>query len=78
MKPKIIFIEYLNRDNNFTVDKIYFDNYEDAKAWGKNNLGELGLGETTNRSSPVQIGSKTTWTIISGNTPTGRTFAALG
>jgi hypothetical protein len=38
MKPKIIFIEYLNRDNNFTVDKIYFDNYEDAKAWAKNNL----------------------------------------
>jgi hypothetical protein len=25
MKPKFIFIEYLNRDNNFTVDKIYFD-----------------------------------------------------
>ncbi len=35
MKPKFIFIEYLNRDNNFTVEKIYFDNYEDAKTWPK-------------------------------------------
>jgi hypothetical protein len=43
MKPKFIFIEYLNRDNNFTVDKIYFDNYEDAKAWAKNNLDNFNL-----------------------------------
>jgi hypothetical protein len=28
---------------NFTVDKIYFDNYEDAKAWGKNNLDNFNL-----------------------------------
>ena len=34
-------------------------------AWGRNNQGQLGLGDTTNRSSPVQIGSLTTWTKVS-------------
>jgi len=31
-------------------------------AWGLNNYGQLGLGDITNRSSPVQIGSSTSWT----------------
>jgi alpha-tubulin suppressor-like RCC1 family protein len=30
-------------------------------AWGNNQFGQLGLGDTTNRSSPVQIGSDTNW-----------------
>ena len=30
-------------------------------AWGDNNSGELGLGDTTTRSSPVQIGALTNW-----------------
>jgi len=30
-------------------------------AWGSNGYGELGQGDTTNRSSPVQIGSATNW-----------------
>jgi alpha-tubulin suppressor-like RCC1 family protein len=30
-------------------------------AWGYNNFGELGLGDRTNRSSPVQVGSLTNW-----------------
>ena len=30
-------------------------------SWGRNNEGNLGLGNTVNRSSPVQIGSLTTW-----------------
>jgi alpha-tubulin suppressor-like RCC1 family protein len=34
-------------------------------AWGKNNYGQLGQGNTTNYSSPVQIGSLTTWSYIS-------------
>lgn len=32
--------------------------------WGKNNLGQLGLGDTTTRSSPVQVGSLTNWALI--------------
>lgn len=29
--------------------------------WGKNDGGQLGLGDLVHRSSPVQIGSATTW-----------------
>tara|TARA_R110002012_G_scaffold43134_1_gene116795 strand:- start:78 stop:1277 length:1200 start_codon:yes stop_codon:yes gene_type:complete len=35
--------------------------------WGLNNQGKVGDGTTTVRSSPVQIGSLTTWARISGN-----------
>jgi alpha-tubulin suppressor-like RCC1 family protein len=30
-------------------------------AWGNNGNGSLGLGNTTDRSSPVQVGALTTW-----------------
>jgi alpha-tubulin suppressor-like RCC1 family protein len=36
-------------------------------AWGKNGSGRLGLGDTTNRSSPVQIGALTTWLRVSAS-----------
>jgi alpha-tubulin suppressor-like RCC1 family protein len=35
-------------------------------SWGKNNRGQLGLGNTTNYSSPKQVGSLTTWLNIAG------------
>jgi alpha-tubulin suppressor-like RCC1 family protein len=34
-------------------------------SWGRNQFGQIGLGDTANRSSPVQIGSSTTWTAVS-------------
>ena len=34
-------------------------------AWGGNGYGELGLGNTTNRSSPVQVGALTNWAEVS-------------
>lgn len=33
-------------------------------AWGRNNTGQLGLGNTTYYSSPKQVGSLTTWSVI--------------
>lgn len=35
-------------------------------AWGLNTSGQLGLGDTTNRSSPVQVGALTTWAVVAG------------
>jgi alpha-tubulin suppressor-like RCC1 family protein len=33
-------------------------------AWGQNSNGQLGLGDTTNRSSPVQVGLLVDWASI--------------
>ena len=30
-------------------------------SWGYNGHGALGLGDTSNRSSPVQVGALTNW-----------------
>ena len=37
-------------------------------SWGYNNWGQLGLGDTTNRSSPTQVGSDTNWTTLAVGT----------
>jgi len=34
--------------------------------WGLNNNGQLGVGDVTNRSSPVQVGSLTNWSTVAG------------
>ena len=40
--------------------------------WGSNvNYGQLGLGDSINRSSPVQIGRLTTWASVSVGTRNG-------
>jgi len=37
-------------------------------AWGKNFGGELGVGDTTDRSVPIQVGTDTTWAQIACST----------
>ena len=32
--------------------------------WGNNSFGQLGLGDVTQRSSPVQVGALNTWTQV--------------
>ena len=32
--------------------------------WGNNSQGQLGLGDTTARSSPVQVGALTNWQLV--------------
>ena len=34
-------------------------------SWGRNTNGQLGLGNTTNYSSPIQVGALTTWLNVS-------------
>ena len=35
--------------------------------WGDNRDGHLGLGDTTDRNSPVQVGSLTDWKMVTGS-----------
>jgi len=50
----------------------------DGKAWfwGRNNFGQLGHGNTTNLSSPVQLGSLTTWLQLFGGFDISHNHAA--
>jgi len=32
--------------------------------WGKNTKGQLGVADTTDRSSPTQVGALTTWALV--------------
>ena len=40
------------------------NNYGQLFSWGRNNRGQLGLGNTTNYSSPKQVGSGAIWTKV--------------
>ena len=44
-------------------------------SWGDAAQGQLGSGNTTNRSSPVQVGALTTWAQIAGGDQFGHTKA---
>ena len=34
-------------------------------AWGKNDVGQLGLGNNTNKTTPTQIGTASNWVFVS-------------
>ena len=35
-------------------------------SWGRGQYGRLGLGNTTNYSSPKQVGALTAWSLVNG------------
>jgi len=45
---------------------VYYAPILALRSWGYNNTGELGLGDIVSRSVPVQIGSLTDWSEVSG------------
>ena len=45
--------------------------------WGDNAKGELGQNEATQRSSPVQIGSESTWTFLTKGSDPMQSMGAL-
>ena len=46
--------------------------------WGDNPYGQLGLGDTTDRSSPVQVGALTTWAKTSNHGATAHAIKTDG
>lgn len=53
-------------DANFVLTR---DNT--AYAWGNNSQGQLGLGDTTTRSSPTQLGTAKNWRLLAANSWNG-------
>ena len=47
-------------------------------SWGRNDYGQLGLGDTTQRNSPVQIGVVTTWSKIASGSATSHAIRSDG
>jgi alpha-tubulin suppressor-like RCC1 family protein len=47
-------------------------------AWGSNGSGSLGLGDSTNRSSPVQVGSASDWYYVGRGEDTGYAINTSG
>ena len=46
----------------------YESNMLSLYSWGYNTNGQLGVNNKTNYSSPVQVGSDTTWSFVGGGT----------
>ena len=46
-------------------------------SWGRNDLGQLGLGDTTVRSSPVQVGALTNWSSVATSKGAARMTTAI-
>ena len=43
--------------------------------WGYNTRGQIGDNSTVNRSSPVQVGDQTDWSILAGTVGSSMTAA---
>jgi YD repeat-containing protein len=51
----------------------------DGTVWtiGWNGWGQLGIGSTTDKNSPVQVGALTTWLSLAVGGPIGVSMAGL-
>ena len=47
-------------------------------SWGRNNNGQLGLGNLTNYSSPKQVGTLTDWSDVAGGSTSSATLKTDG
>lgn len=47
-------------------------------SWGSNGAGQLGIGNTSDRSSPVQVGTMTNWAKVGGGTAFGAAIKTDG
>lgn len=47
-------------------------------SWGRNDYGQLGQGDTTNRSSPAQVGSLAEWATVSAGSQMGASIKTNG
>jgi hypothetical protein len=46
-----VYIEFLNKNKNFKKDKKYFDTYDKAENWGKNELDNFHPDMIYNQSN---------------------------
>ena len=55
-------------DDRYVTDPWLIDQFVGNQfwTWGRNAYGQLGLNDTTDRSSPVQVGALTNWRQITG------------
>jgi hypothetical protein len=43
MKTNRLYIDYLNKDKQYSKDRIYFDNLNDAILWGRDNIHNFNI-----------------------------------
>jgi hypothetical protein len=43
MKTIRLYIDYLNKDKQYSKDRIYFDNLNDAILWGRDNIHNFNI-----------------------------------
>ena len=57
-------------DDEFITDATILEQYvgNNLFVWGKNGFGQIGNGNITPYSSPIQVGSLTTWKSMAGGT----------
>jgi len=64
--PDVLEVRISNAGSWKTLDEVYISGavFGGLWTWGYNQYGQLGDGTTTNKSSPVQVGSLTDWSLV--------------